>query len=404
MILRAKWVVPIVGPPIADGVACVEGERITAVGSAGDREALLRGPVCDLGDVILTPGLVNPHTHLELTCYAGQLAPAPLWAWFPPLMKLRQAPGQIERERQGVCDGAWQSLRAGVTCVGDISRRNLNWQVLKPIPIRKVCFAELLTLADDPPRDAAELRAAFDEIEEDALLTAGVTPHAPYTVPPEQIRAAVELATERRRPWCTHWAETREECDFLRGDLAAMPHFMQALLLQCRLDSPRATAIDLLERCAGGLPPGTLAHWNYAAEDDGPRLAASGHAVVYCPRSHAFFGHPPHPYRRFLEAGVRVVLGTDSVASNANLRLLEEVQFVRRHSPAPPPAEVLLRMVTLDAARALGLDRRIGSLEAGKQADLAAFPCPADTSRPLDYLCAAAPAPTAVWVAGQRIF
>ncbi len=403
MILRAKWVLPIAGPPIADGVVCIDGDRIAAVGPSVGREALLRAPRCDLGDVILTPGLVNPHTHLELTCYAGKLPPAPLWAWFPPLMKLRQAPGQIERERQGVCDGAWQSLRAGVTCVGDISRRNLNWQVLKSIPIRKVCFAELLTLADDPPRDAAELRGAFDEIEEDSLLTAGVTPHAPYTVPPDQIRAAVELAAERRRPWCTHWAETREECEFLRGHAAALPRFMQALLAQCGLRSPRAAPIDLLERCAAGLPPGALAHWNYADEEDGPRLAAGGHTVVYCPRSHAFFGHPPHPYQRFLEAGVRVALGTDSVASNESLRLLEEVRFVRRHTPAPPGPDLLLRMVTLDAARALGLEELAGSLEAGKQADLAAFPCPADTTEPLDYLCAQAPAPTGVWVAGRRV-
>jgi cytosine/adenosine deaminase-related metal-dependent hydrolase len=402
VILAARWVVPVSAPPIRDGTLQIEGERIIALGSA-DAAPQPSGVLIDLGDAILTPGLVNPHTHLELTGYAGQLAPAPLWTWFPQLIKLRQAAGQIEREQQGVQDGAWQSLRAGVTCVGDISRRNVSSQVLKRIPIRKVCYAELLTLADDPPRNPEELRAALDEIEEDSLLTAGVTPHAPYTVPAAQIRAAVEFAAARGRPWCTHWAETQEECEFLQGDLNALPNFMQQLLAQCQMDSPHLPAGELLEQCSRGLPPGLLAHYNYAAPGDAQRLAQAGHAVVYCPRSHRFFGHPPHPYRDFLRAGVTVALGTDSVASNDNLNLLEEARFVGRETPDPPSAETLFRMVTLDAARALGLQTQIGSLAAGKQADLAAFPCAPGVSDPVAELVNRAPTPLGVWVAGQRV-
>jgi cytosine/adenosine deaminase-related metal-dependent hydrolase len=402
VILAAKWVVPVSAPPIRDGTVQIEGDRIVALGP-GASATPPSEPVVDLGDAILTPGLVNPHTHLELTGYVGRLTPAPLWTWFSQLIKLRQAAGQIEREQQGVQDGAWQSLRAGVTCVGDISRRNLNWPVLKRISIRKVCYAELLTLADDPPRNPEELRAALDEIEEDRLLTAGITPHAPYTVPAAHIRAAVELATARRRPWCAHWAETHEECAFLRGDVNALPSFMRQLLAQCHLDSPHLPAGELLEQCSRGLPPGLLAHFNYAAPGDAQRLARAGHVVVYCPRSHWFFRHPPHPYRDFLRAGVTVALGTDSLASNDNLNLLEEVRFVWRGTPDPPPPETLFRMVTLDAARALGLEAQIGSLEAGKQADLAAFPCSPGVSDPVAELVNRAPPPQGVWVAGQRV-
>lgn len=402
MILKAAWVLPVCAPPVRNGLVKIAAERIVAVGRAdalaGDDET-----VHDLGNVILTPGLVNPHTHLELTCYAGRLDPSPLWSWLPRLVRIRRAPGQVEREQRGVREGAWQSLRAGVTCVGDISRRNVNWPVLKDIPIRKVCFVELLTLADHPPRNPAELRAAVAEVEEDPLLTVGVSPHAPYSVPAEQIRAAILLADELERPWCTHWAESREECAFVRGDENALPGYMRDLLAQWHIESPRRSAVDLLAQCCRGARPGILAHFNYAEPGDAERLAAAGHVVVYCPRAHRFFGHDPHPYREMMAAGVTVVSGTDSAASNQNLALLEELRFLRQHTADPLPAETLLRMATLDAARALGLGGEIGSLEAGKEADLAAFPCAANVRDPVAALIDRAPRPTGVWVAGRQV-
>ena len=182
-----------------------------------------------------------------------------------------------------------------------------------------------------------------------------------------------------------------------------MPGYLRRLLVQCHIDSPCLPAGELLDRCSGGLPPGLLAHFNYAAPGDAERVARAGHVVVYCPRSHRFFGHPPHPYREFAQAGVTVAIGTDSLASNENLCLLEELRFVRRETPNPPPAETLLRMVTLDAARALGLQGQFGSLEPGKQADLAAFPCPAAVTDPVAELVDRAPAPLGVWVAGQQV-
>ena len=402
MILKAAWVVPVVSPPIRGGYVHVSGTRITAVGPLSELPADV-GDIEDFGDVVLTPGLVNPHTHLELSGYAGKLPPAPFWPWIADLMVLRRQPGRVERERAGVREGAWQSLRAGVTCVGDISRENVAWDVLKAIPIRKVCFAELLTLADLPPADPAQLRAAVADIVEDDLLTAGVTPHAPYTVPQDQLQTAIALADELGRPWCTHWAETREEVAFLANGPEALPAFLHGLLEQCNVRSPHLAPVEYLERCAGGSRPGTLAHGNYLSDDDIRRLADTGHTVVYCPRAHRFFGHSPHPFRRLMAAGVRVAIGTDSSAGNENLSLLEELQYVSRELPDPPSPTVLLRMATLDAARALELDAQIGSLETGKQADLAAFPCPPQTDDPVATLVDTAPTPSAVWVAGRRV-
>ncbi len=402
MILRAAWVARGGAAPIRDGYVKVTAGRIADVGSLGRGVEGAEG-VQDLGQAILMPGLVNPHTHLELTAYAGRLPPAPLWEWLAALVQLRREPGRVARARLGVHAGAWQSRRAGVTGGGDISRENVAWQVLKDIPIRKVCYAELLTLADLPPRNPAELRAVVTEIREDELLIAGVTPHTPCTVPGPQIRAAIELASELRRPWCTHWAETPQEVAFLAGDVAALPVFMQKLLDHCGVQSPKMTPGEYLEQCAGGLPPGLLAHVNYIADEDLPRLARAGHTVAYCPRSHHFFGHAPHPFRRMQAAGIPVTIGTDSAASNESLSVLEELRFVRRHVADPPSAAALVEMATSTAAAALGLVDIIGSLEVGKAADLAAFPCPANVGDPLAALVDAAPAPLGVWVAGRRV-
>jgi len=396
-------------PPIADGCVEIDGPCIVSVGrtdrkqgGTGVSPASSSPRLLDLGQAILTPGLVNPHTHLELTAYARQLEPAPFWKWIGRLVELRRQPGRVEREQQGVHDGAWQSLRAGVTCVGDISRENLAWPILKKVPIRKVCYAELLTLADQPPRNPDELRAAVEGIEEDELLTAGLSPHAPYTLPEEQFRAAIALAGRLGRPWCTHWAETPEEVAFLRGDTAALPRVVQMLLAQCGVRSPELTPVEYLERCAAGQPAGALAHMNYVMDAEIPRLAAAGHVVMYCPRAHRFFDHAPHPFVRMLAAGIPVALGTDSLASNQSLSLLEELKFVHENVADAPSPETLLRMATLDAARALRLEHQIGSLEPGKQADLAAFPCPPGCGDPITVLVKSAPAPLCVWVAGRR--
>ncbi len=433
MILRARWIVPVTAPPIRDGFIKTRGDLIGDLG-VYDPLAHRGEDVIDLGDAILTPGLVNPHTHLELTCYAGKLPRASFWTWVGRLVLLRSMPGQVEREQRAVRDGAWQSLRAGVTCVGDISRRNLAWDVLKEVPVRKVCFVELLSIAGEPPRNVAELREAVRAVEEDDLLTVGVSPHAPYSVPETHIRGSIRLATELGRPWCTHWAETAEEVAFVHGDAKALPVFIRPLMSRIGLHTPELSPIAYLARCVGDGAPGALAHVNYIAGDEEiESLADAGHVVMYCPRAHRFFGHPPHAFSRLIRGGVPVAIGTDSAASNDDLSILAELRALKGGSSAdvrngqpemrqastdelgpvsPPPQGVghpeltahdLLRMATLEGARALGLADKIGSLETDKQADLAAFPCQSNTSDPVGDLIALAPAPVGVWIAGQRV-
>lgn len=395
--------VPVTKPPIAGGFVRVDAGRITAVGDARALEAGAAEAVVDLGSAALLPGLVNPHTHLELSCYAGQLPPGPFWSWIQGLVRLRAAPGQVERESGAVSEGAWRSLRAGVTCVGDISRRNLAWPVLKSIPIRKVCFVELLSLADHPPRTSDELRAAVAAVQEDDLLTVGISPHAPYSVPGQQIRAAIRLALELGRPWCAHWAETREEVAFVMGRPVELPAMLTRLMEQCGVFSPAKRPIEFLADCAEGSAAGALAHVNYVDDAEMEALAAAGHTVIYCPRAHRFFGHGPHPFPRLRRAGVRLALATDSLASNDSLGVLEELALLKRLAAPPISDQELLKLITIQAAEALGLGRTLGSIEIGRCADLAAFALPAGVADPAAELIERPRQAQAVWVGGKRV-
>lgn len=422
MYIRAAWLAPITRPPIRDGYVQVRDGAIVRVGSwdkdfGADSQA---NEVIDLGNCILTPGLVNPHTHLELTGYYGQLAPAPLWEWLGGLIKLRQAPGQVERERAFVADGAQRLLRAGVTLVGDISRRSIAFDVLRDQPIRSVNFVELLSLGMDPPRNLDELRAEVLRLKAARTWKTrlGISPHAPYTVPGEQIAGAIQLAHELGLPWTTHWAETREEVAFLAGAIDRMPPFMRRLM-DGAIRSPRQEPIEFLFKCMPTEPPrfrdefvGSIAHGNFIDAAEFKRFAELDLTLIYCPRAHRFFGHEPHPYLRMMEAGLRVAVGTDSMASNEGLSPLEELRFLRRETENAPTADVLMRMITQWAAAALGRPEQFddgqranwcGTLERGMLADLAAFPISPGAVDPLEALIQSAPPAQAVWVAGTRV-
>lgn len=401
MILRAAWVAPISCPPIRDALVEIERGRIVRVAAAAGEK--LPRDVIDLGAVVLTPGLVNPHTHLELTCYADRIPVGDFWPWIGALVKLRAERGQAKREQAAARDGAMQSLAAGVTCVGDVSRCGSAWRVLREVPIRKVAFAELLALADQPPRTIAELRAAVEEVQADELLTAGVSPHAPYTVPLEQIRAAVEWAAAAGRPWCVHWAETPEEIAYLGGRGGGLPMMLADRQRLAGMGSPNESLAACTRRCFEGVRGGALIHCNYLDDETLEFIAGSGLAVVFCPRAHHFFGHEAHPFLRLRAAGVRVAVGTDSRASNWSLSPLEELRHLAMHVAVGLRADELLSLVTIHAAAALGLEQKIGTIERGKAADLAAFPCDADTADPLVDLVCDCPAASAVWVAGERV-
>lgn len=397
---RAKYVVPVEGPAIENGFVEVVDGRVAGL---GQWDGASRRDVIDLGDSVLLPGFVNAHTHLELTCYAGQIPSAGLWTWIRKLIELRSQPGQLEREREAVRLGAELSLKAGVTTVGDISRMHLAWPVLKASPLRKVCFAELLCFAGEPARTMDELDAKVRETQADERLVVGISPHAPYSVTGEQIRGCVEMARQRHLPLTMHVAETPEERHLIEkgGGKLYYVFWWAGFLKKC--PPPKRPLFQHLAECGLFEIPSLLAHMNYVEDRELDLLARSPCSVAYCPRAHRFHQHEGHRFREMLDRGINVCVGTDSLAGTESLSVLDDLRFLRREYPELDPA-LLLEMGTLRGARALQFNAQVGSIAPGKRADFAAIPLDAGGSRdPIVNVLESEASPVAVIIDGEPI-
>ena len=418
VLILADAVFPVARPPIAQGAVAFQGPAILDVGPAPAlRKKFPDAGVVELPNHILLPGLVNAHCHLELSYLHGRFAPprhftqwvADLMASYPTAAEL---PSVITTAAK---DGMDASLRAGVTTVGDISRQAaLTRAVLRAGPLRVISFGEVVglgTLRDQLPR---WLSAAADRSQESPTLRTGISPHAPYTVESSALRASVARAVADRLPLTMHLAELLEETEFLAtlgGPLGRAWDVMLRLnIIDDAIPVFPQGPIRWAHHC--GLltapVPVLLAHVNYATDGDLDFLAQTRASVAYCPRTHHFFGHDtltPHRFRDMLARKINVCLATDSLASNPDLSLLREAQFILQHDPAFSPT-TLLEIITVNGARALGGLAGTGTIVAGGAADLAAFPIPQPRAgEPIDMLravLASAPAASAVWVSGRK--
>jgi cytosine/adenosine deaminase-related metal-dependent hydrolase len=358
--LTARWVLPVSAPPLLGGTVTVAAGRIVAVDPAGVRRADL-----DLGDAVVIPGLVNVHTHLDLSAFR---TPVPHTGSFPDWLRAvvahrpTRSPEQVQ---QDIRAGIAESLRAGVTLVGDIAGGGRSWDALAASPLRAVVFHELLGLSAERAADAlARARAWLRDHAPTPTCRPGLSPHAPYSVRAGLFRDAAELAAEYGCPVSIHLAESVEEGQLLRTREGPFVPFLR----ERGVWDPDGLVRDFAEvlRLNAGVPSLVLAHGNYLEPEAVP---AERTAVVYCPRTHVHFGHAPHPFRALLARGVHPGLGTDSRASNPDLDLLAELRFLHRLCP-DAPGETLLKMATLWGARALGWGEETGSIEPGKSADL----------------------------------
>lgn len=402
-VVRAAAVVTMEGQVLRGGQLWIEAGRIAAIESAEKDWGGSRRRGLDLGQAVLLPGLINGHCHLELSGLAGRIRYGGDFAgWLVRVMAGR--PRTRAAVAKAVRAGADASLAAGVTCVADISYRNRAWPVLREHPIRAVCFAECLGIG--PRRfDAIErLRRDMDGMTGDDRLLVGISPHAPYSVAAEVYRQCLELA--RRNGWLltTHLSETRAEVQFVRDGKGSLYRLLRAMgLCDASVAGSGLRPVAYAKRI-GLLDFGTLlAHVNYLDESELELLADSPCSVVYCPRSHRYFGHRGHRFRQMLEAGVNVCIGTDGLASSPSLSVLEELRLLRRRH-RDLPGSTLLAMATINGARALGLGERIGSLKVGKRADIMAIPLdPAGPAEPLENILRSRAEPILVAIDGQKL-
>jgi cytosine/adenosine deaminase-related metal-dependent hydrolase len=391
--LTARWVFPVCGRPLPGGVVAIAGDRIVAVEPHGAAV-----PDLDLGDAAVLPGLVNAHTHLDLSGMRGLAPPRlPLTDWLRQVITHRRSRSS-EQVRADIHAGLAECIRTGTTLVGDISGDGSSWSILAASPIRDVVFRELLGLTQDRA-DAAVALAREWLTSHPATPTCrpGLSPHAPYSVCADLFAGAGRLAWEFRCPLATHLAESLDELELLRRHRGPFVDFLRELGVWAPDGLARSPA-EVMSLCWGSRR--LFIHGNHLA----PSARIPRHStVVCCPRTHAAFGHPPHPFRAFLDRGVRVALGTDSLASNPDLDLLAEARFLHHHH-SDLPGEVLLRLATLSGAEALGWDDETGSLEAGKSADLVVVGLPAgDRGDPHDLVLDGQAPPLRVMCRGQWV-
>jgi len=211
----------------------------------------------------------------------------------------------------------------------------------------------------------------------------GLAPHAPYSTGPEVYLEARREADKRGWPLSTHLHETPDEIAFTESGSGSLYDLITGNgVLPQGWRPADLRPIQMLAEAGFFSGPVLAAHANYLTDEEIGILARSGSSVAWCPRSHAFFEHTDHPWQRLLAAGVNVCLGTDSLASSPSLSVLDEMRFLfGRHPDAD--ARTLLRMGTLQGARALGLEGALGDLAEGMRADFVVVGPVAETTDPL---------------------
>lgn len=394
MLLEADWVLPIRGTPVAKGALLVRHGAIEDVGPAAELRAHYPGePSRRFSGSVLMPGLVNTHTHLDYSAFQGFAPPSAFGDWMRRLLLARR---RLDRDDYAVSAlwGAHECVRRGVTCIGDTSAE--GWTVARAAGsagLRARVYLEVFGLDDaDLSRIRVDLEARLGSLQEECLrisafLEAGLSPHAPYTVSAELYREVAGLAARSGLRVATHVAESPAEVEFLEKGTGAIPAAYRAAELWREQDvaPPKLSPVEFLST-TGILGPRTLAvHCVHVDEVDIALLAKSDVAVAHCPRSNARLECGHAPVAELLAAGITVGLGTDSLSSNESLDMFAEMRAALRASeerasePAlrdsalpVPTAPSVLRMATLDGARALGWGDVIGSLEKGKRADVIA--------------------------------
>ncbi len=336
--------------------------------------------VIDWGSAVIMPGLVNTHTHLELTRLHGQIsALSSFTGWLSQVIEKRRD-WTREDYAQSVRHGAEMALASGTTLVGDISAGGASATALIGESLRKVVFEEILGLAPSKAQSAlAALEDRFASLEPTPLLTQGVSPHAPYSVSPDLYRGAAELAHSKAMPLATHLAETNAEIQLLDSGTGEYRDFLTRLgVLPEDWKPPGLAPVPYLESLSVLDHSPLLIHCNYLDAESIARILSRRCSVVYCPRSHAFFGHQAHPVRELLNAGVNVALGTDSLASNDSLSMLDEIRYLYR-TRKDLKSDEILRMATLNGAAALRFGGVLGRLRRGFWADMTVLELPANT-------------------------
>jgi cytosine/adenosine deaminase-related metal-dependent hydrolase len=372
--LRAPWVLPMTGPPLRDAWVTTARGRVVAIGTGRPPD----GPGVehrDLGHSVLLPGLINAHTHLELSWLWGKVPPAAsLPAWVSDLLRLRfsrSGGDDTAAIRQAIID----ALEAGTAAVGDVANTAATQQALATSKLHGVVFREVIGFNPADPAALVDAAAADAEAHRTARVPVHLAPHAPYSVAPDVLQRIAARATAQGGVCSLHVGESPDEVEFLQTGRGRWREVLDARnAWNPHWTPPGCSPVAYLDRL-GVLGPALLAvHCVQCDDADLARLAEAGATIVTCPRSNLWVGVGSPPASRFFASGARVAIGTDSLASASDLNLFSELAALHHLAPEVAPRR-LLEAATRAGAEAIGR-RDLGVIAPGARARLIAVDLP----------------------------
>jgi cytosine/adenosine deaminase-related metal-dependent hydrolase len=367
--LAARWLLPVEGAPIEHGALLIGPDgRVQAVGPDSGVPQPSDVLAEDFGEAVILPGLINTHTHLELTGFEGQVREREFPAWIRRLRELKttRTPAEYaEAARRGLA----ACYAGGVTTIADTGDSGAALQALAEAGGSGVAYQEVF--GPHPAQAAESLAGLRDRVTRlrgwaGNRVRIGVSPHAPYTVSAPLFRAVAAWSEAESLPLAVHIAESPAETQFLASGTGPFAEAWEAR----GIPLPRSSGLTPVGWLAeqGVLTERTLCiHAVQVDRTDIDRLADSGVAVAHCPLSNQAHHHGAAPLGAMLEAGIRVGLGTDSEVSVGRPDLLAEARGAR--NLAGSTADAVIELCTLGGARALGLSSETGSLRTGKWGD-----------------------------------
>ena len=390
--VRATWACPIDQPPIRDAIIEIEDGIIRSISSgsrlpSGSRD--LPPGSRDLGNVAILPGLINAHTHLELSWLRNRVPPAARFTdWVKTLFAIRGRPdrGMSAAQIAPIHEAIAQVRASGTVAVGDIANSLAAVGPMREAGLDGVVFHELLGFKE---RDGALIDSTRDMRSRAAAAGARVSlaPHAPYSTSLELFKAIRTAVDGNPCPiMSVHLGESAEEVELLEKGSGPWRGMLETIgAWRDDWQFPACDPVGYLDR-HGVIDRKTLVVHGVQFDDRAlSRLAEIGATLVTCPRSNQWVGVGYPPVERFFKSGVRVAVGTDSLASVEDLNLFSELKAMRWLAPGVPAAK-LLESATLTGARALGLGDELGSLTPGKRAEMVAVDLPEQVDDVEEYL------------------
>ncbi len=352
------------------GALLISKGTIESLGSAKFITKRFRGHrIIDLPNTVVIPGLINTHTHLELppNLIGKRTRTFPDW-----ILHLIHAKRNLNQKHYLVfaAHNIGALIRSGSTTVGEICTHGVSAGLLMQSGLRAIVFDEIINMGQS-------LRIRSPLRSRSVLLQNGLSPHSPYTVSEQDLRSISCLSRKHAIRLTMHIAESMDEVRLLQGKKSGLEKIYEFAKWDLSRAPKGPSPIEYLQR-SGVLSSRLLAvHCVHLSADDIRLVKKSGTAVAHCPRSNTELGVGKMPLKKMLDAGITVGLGTDSLASVPTLNMWDEMRYAYKiHKKDGVKAEDIVKIATIGGARALGLDKEIGTLEPGKKADIIAVPLP----------------------------